>query len=661
MKKTRGIDRMKKTLLDYNFPEELKQMNSRDLELLSYEIRDFLIEKVSKNGGHLASNLGVVELTIALHKVFDSPKDKLIWDVGHQSYVHKILTGRAGSFDGLRKFNGLSGFPKRDESIHDTFDAGHSSNSISAAMGYAAARDLQGLDHSVVAVIGDGALTGGMAYEALNNAGSSHSRMIVILNDNEMSIARNIGGISQHLAKLRASHTYLDLKKQLKKTLKGIPGVGQGIYSSVEHIRDTVKYALSPGGIFEQLGFKYFGPVDGHNIHDLTEILSVAKLMDEPVVIHAITKKGKGYRNAENNPGKFHGIAAFDPTTGNLLSVSEKPSYSSVFGKKLLEMADRDERIVAVSAAMIEATGLGKFSQKHPQRTFDAGIAEAHAVTFAAGLAAGGFRPVVAIYSTFLQRAYDQILIDVCMQKLPVLFAIDRAGNVGADGETHHGVFDLSYLSHMPNMTVLAPKDGKDLEEMMEYAITLPGPCAIRYPRGEAAEVIPIQTEQDGQNTNVKSHGQENEPEWKMEHYASEPDHFFGSRQIIYGLDVELFAVGKMVSVGIAACDLLRNRGIRAGLTNVRFVKPMDTASILAAAERTRALVTLEDNVIAGGYGEAVTKILAENRRDGLRVLNIGWPDRFVEQGSTEELCCKYGLDAEGIAERVCDFLEGKA
>ncbi|MDF3001552.1 MAG: dxs [Bacillota bacterium] len=629
---------MNKTLLDYSFPEELKQMSDRDLELLSYEIRDFLIEKVSKNGGHLASNLGVVELTIALHRVFDSPKDKLIWDVGHQSYVHKILTGRAASFDGLRRFNGLSGFPKREESIHDMFDTGHSSNSISAAMGYAAARDLQGEDYSVVAVIGDGALTGGMAYEALNNAGSSHSRMIVILNDNEMSIAKNIGGISQHLAKLRASHTYLDLKKQLKRTLKGIPGVGEGLYNSVEHIRDTVKYALSPGGIFEQLGFKYFGPVDGHNLHDLTEILSAAKLMDEPVLIHAITKKGKGYRNAENNPGKFHGIAAFDPTTGNLASVSEKPSYSSVFGKKLLQMADRDDRIVAVSAAMIEATGLGKFSQKYPQRIFDAGIAEAHAVTFAAGLAAGGYRPVVAIYSTFLQRAYDQILIDVCMQKLPVLFAIDRAGNVGSDGETHHGVFDLSYLSHMPNMTVLAPKDGRELEEMMEYAMTLSGPCAIRYPRGEAPEITPA----DGDELEKQKD-------------------FFGSRSILKGQDVELFAVGKMVSVGTEVCELLRKRGIQAGLTNARFIKPIDSDSILAVAKQTGKLVTLEDNVLEGGYGSAVTQVLAEKRMNRVEILNIGWPDRFVEQGSTEELCCKYGLDAESIAERVCDFLEGKA
>ncbi len=625
---------MKKTILDYQFPEDLKMMSERDLELLTYEIRDFLIDKVSKSGGHLASNLGVVEVTTALHKVFESPKDKMVWDVGHQSYVHKILTGRASCFDGLRCLNGISGFPKREESIHDMFDTGHSSNSISAAMGYAAARDLDGDDYAVIAIIGDGALTGGMAYEALNNAGASQSKMIVILNDNEMSISKNIGGISQHLSKLRASQTYLDFKKQLKKTLKGIPGVGEGLYNGFEHIRDSVKYAIVPGAIFEQLGFKYFGPVDGHNIHDLIEVLSFAKLMEGPVLIHAITKKGKGYRNAEANPGKFHGIGAFDPTTGNVLGESTNMSYSMIFGNKLVQLANDNSKIVAVSAAMTDATGLGKFAQKYPDRAFDAGIAEAHAVTFAAGLAASGYKPVVAIYSTFLQRAYDQILIDVCMQNLPVIFAIDRAGNVGADGETHHGVFDLSYLSHMPNMTVLAPKDGKELAAMMDYALTLDGPCAIRYPKGEAIE---------------------------CSDEISCPVIDGTSERLHYGNDVELFAVGKMVSVGIEACKKLKSRGIEAGLTNVRFVKPYDRESILAAAEKTKKLVTLEDNVLDGGYGAIVNRLLAEEGKRDVRVLNIGWPDKFIEQGSTTELFLKYGLDSESIAERVCDFLEGKA
>jgi len=625
---------MKKTILDYQFPEDLKTMSERDLELLTYEIRDFLIEKVSKNGGHLASNLGVVELTIALHKVFESPKDKMVWDVGHQSYVHKVLTGRAPCFDGLRCLNGISGFPKREESIHDMFDTGHSSNSISAAMGYAAARDLDGDDYSVIAIIGDGALTGGMAYEALNNAGSSQSKMIVVLNDNEMSISKNIGGISQHLSKLRASQTYLDFKKQLKKTLKGIPGVGEGLYNGFEHLRDSLKYAIVPGAIFEQLGFKYFGPIDGHNIHDLVEVLSFARMMEGPVLIHAITKKGKGYRNAETNPGKFHGIGAFDPTTGNVLTKSENLSFSTIFGNKLVQMANDHSKIVAVSAAMIDATGLGKFMQKYPDRIFDAGIAEAHAVTFAAGLAASGYRPVVAIYSTFLQRAYDQILIDVCMQNLPVIFAIDRAGNVGSDGETHHGVFDLSYLSQMPNMTVLAPKDGKELADMMEYALTLKGPCAIRYPRGEAIDCTaemgcPVI---DGTSERLQN-----------------------------GKDVELFAVGKMVPIALEACEKLRSRGVEAGLTNVRFVKPLDRASILSATEKVKKLVTLEDNILEGGYGSIVNGLLAEEGRLDVKVLNIGWPGQFIEQGSTEELFQKYGLDSESIAERVCGFLEGTA
>ena len=625
---------MKKTILDYQFPEDLNMMNERDLELLTYEIRDFLIEKVSKNGGHLASNLGVVELTIALHKVFDSPKDKIVWDVGHQSYVHKILTGRAGSFDGLRQLNGISGFPKRSESDHDMFDTGHSSNSISAAMGYATARDLDGDDYSVMAVIGDGALTGGMAYEALNNAGSSKSKMIVVLNDNEMSIGKNIGGISQHLSKLRASHAYLDFKKQLKKTLKGIPGVGEGLYSGMEHIRDSVKFAIVPGAIFEQLGFKYFGPVDGHNIHDLIEVLSLAKMMDGPVLIHAMTKKGKGYRNAEMNPGKYHGIGAFDPTTGNVLDQNGKMNYSQIFGNKMVQLANDDPKIVAVSAAMIEATGLGKFAQKYPGRIFDAGIAEEHAVTFAAGLAAGGYKPVVAIYSTFLQRAYDQILIDVCMQNLPVLFAIDRAGNVGADGETHHGIFDLSYLSHMPNLTILSPKDGKELADMMEYALKLNGPCAIRYPRGEAhdCQSAICSPQIDGKSERLRN-----------------------------GSEVELFTVGKMVSIGIEVCKKLKSRGIDAGLTNVRFVKPFDKDAVLSAADNAGILVTLEDNVLEGGFGAMVNRFLADKNRLNIRILNIGWPDQFIEQGSTSELFEKYGLDAESIAERVCGFLEGKA
>lgn len=625
---------MKNSLLDYNFPDDLKEMSERELDLLSYEIRDFLIEKVSKTGGHLASNLGVVELSIALHKVFESPKDKIIWDVGHQSYVHKILTGRASCFDSLRCFEGLSGFPKRAESPHDMFDTGHSSNSISAALGYAAARDLKGEDHSVISVIGDGALTGGMAYEALNNAGSSKSKVIVILNDNEMSISQNIGGMSQHLNKLRASQTYLDLKKQLKKRIKGIPGVGDGLYSGMEHLRDSVKYAIVPGAIFEELGFKYFGPEDGHNIHDLINMLSLAKMMDGPVLIHLITKKGKGYRNAESNPAKFHGVGPFEPTTGNVLSSSDKPSYSQVFGNKMVQLAQDDPRIVAISASMVDATGLGKFATRFPERIFDTGIAEPHAVTFAAGLAAQGLKPVVAIYSTFLQRAYDQIVIDVCMQNLPVTFAVDRAGCVGQDGETHNGVFDLSYFAHMPNMTVLAPKDGKELAAMLEYALNLNGPCAIRYPRGDAHE---CSLERSGKLLD-------------------------GTSELLCpGKDVMLLAVGKMVSVGEEVCTKLKAKGIDAGLINVRFVKPLDEESILRAAKEVKQIVTLEDNTIEGGFGMQVAALLQKKGIADAKLQVIGWPDQFIEQGSTEELFQKYGLDAASIAERVCDFFERKA
>lgn len=626
---------MKYNLLGRDLPNDLKYMDEKQLELLSYEIRDFLIEKLTKTGGHVASNLGVVELSIALHTVFESPKDKIIWDVGHQSYVHKILTGRAENFDGLRSFGGMSGFPKREESPHDMFDTGHSSNSISAAMGFAVARDLKDEDHSVVAVIGDGALTGGMAYEGLNNAGSAKSRMIVIVNDNEMSISKNIGGMSQHLSKLRASRGYLDFKKQLKKTLKGIPAVGQGLYSGLEHIRDTVKYAVVPGAIFEELGFKYFGPIDGHNIHDLLEALHVAKVMREPVLLHVITKKGKGYRNAEANPGKFHGIGPFNSETGNVLSSSGNLSYSNVFGNKLVQLATEDSNIVAISAAMIEGTGLEKFSKQFPNRIFDAGIAEAHAVTFAAGLALNGFRPVVAIYSTFLQRAYDQILIDVCMQNLPVIFAIDRSGIVGADGETHHGIFDLSYLGHMPNMTVLAPKDGKELAEMLAYATTLDGPCAIRYPRGQATNQCDMVKATTPINGRV---------EWIEE-----------------GKDLTILAVGNMVSIGMEVREKLRLRGIEAGLVNARFMKPIDEEGILALASQTKCMVTLEDNVLDGGFGSKVEMLLAEQATGQIKIKAIGWPDQFIEHGNNHELFEKYRLDSESIAERVCDFFEGKA
>ena len=483
---------MKKNICDYDFPGELKQMSEKELDLLTYSIRDFLIENVAKTGGHLASNLGVVELTIALHKSFDCPKDKIIWDVGHQAYVHKILTGRAKDFSTLRQFGGLSGFPKTCESPYDCFNTDHSTTSISAAAGMAAARDLKGEKHETIAVIGDGSLTGGMAYEALNNIGASKSKVIVVLNDNGMSISPNIGGVSNHLDSLRTSKGYLSVKKFIKNKIAAIPSVGKGIARGLADIKNDIKYSMMDYGgvLFEELGFTYFGPVDGHDITKLCDAFERAKMLNEPVLIHVITKKGKGYRNAEKAPGRFHGIEPFDPETGEVLNKPKRPTYSKLMGEHLVSLARKDERIVAITAAMGEATGLGAFAREFPDRYFDVGIAEQHAVTFAAGLAKEGMRPFVCIYSSFLQRAYDQMIHDVCMQKLPVTFMIDRAGVVGADGETHNGVFDLSYLNPMPNMTVLVPPYDKALTDCMDFALELDGPCAIRYPKGEVLEPV---------------------------------------------------------------------------------------------------------------------------------------------------------------------------
>jgi len=622
---------MKKTLIEHNFPDDIRNMSPNELELLSYEIREFLLDQLSKTGGHLASNLGVVELTIALHKVFKSPYDKLIWDVGHQCYVHKLLTGRASRFATIRQLGGLSGFPKREESEHDCFNTGHSSTSISLAAGFAAARDQNHEKHSVVAIIGDGALTGGLAYEALNNLGASKSKVIIILNDNEMSISKNTGGISQHLSKLRMSRTYIDIKKQVKNTIKNIPGVGKGLYSGIGHIKDSVKYAIVNGAFFEELGFRYFGPVDGHNISDLIEIFSLAKDVEESVVIHTITQKGKGYKNAENNPNHFHGIGPFDVTTGASLSKGNGISFSNVFGNKLIHLADNDSKIIAISAAMIEGVGLAAFKERFPDRTFDVGIAEAHAVTFAAGMAQQGLKPVVAIYSTFLQRAYDQILSDVCMQKLPVVFAIDRAGIVGNDGETHHGIFDLSFLNHMPNLTILSPKDDVELEKMMEYALVLDAPCAIRYSKRELTKCpgtvcAEIET-------------------GKSECLSS-------------GKDVEIWALGNMAETAQKTALLLQEKGIDVGFVNARFVKPLDEEGLSQSANRVSTIVTLEDNILKGGFGDEVRKFLAGQGKAKGKLLTLGWPDQFIEHGSIEELLCKYKLDPPSVAERICEFIE---
>jgi 1-deoxy-D-xylulose-5-phosphate synthase len=619
---------MSKKICDYNFPEDLKNMSASELNGLAIDIREFLIEHLSKTGGHLASNLGVVELTLAIHKIFDSPIDKIIWDVGHQSYVHKILTGRANGFTTLRQMDGLSGFPKTAESEHDIFDTGHASNSLSIAAGLAKARDLSGGIHQTVAIIGDGALTGGLAYEGLNNIGGTKSRVIVILNDNGMSISKNIGAVSRHLNKVRVSTGYYKFKTKVRGWTRAIPGIGEGIYSGIQHFRDMIKYAIVDGVIFEQMGFTYMGPMDGHNVQTLIDSMELAKQAKGPVIIHVLTEKGKGYKNAEMFPGKFHGTGPFDPATGCSVKSSDEPTYSEVFGNHLIALAAQDPKIVAITAAMTDGTGLTGFACEYPDRIFDVGIAEGHAVTFAAGLAAGGNKPFVAIYSTFLQRSYDQILIDVCLQNLPVIFAIDRAGNVGADGETHHGLFDISFLRSMPNLTILAPRDGQELEEMMDYALTLEGPCAIRYPRGVSRNLP----------------------------YSRTPI-FEGAEQLESGTDITIWAVGNMVGTAIEVKSILKEKGFHVSLVNPRFIKPIDIDKLIKTANETPWLVTIEDNVVLGGFGEQVAAILKEKDVQA-KVLNIGWPDRFIEHGSCEELNTMYRLDSTSIAERIQESIE---
>lgn len=620
---------MKKNICDYDFPGELKQMSEKELDLLTYSIRDFLIENVAKTGGHLASNLGVVELTIALHKSFDCPKDKIIWDVGHQAYVHKILTGRAKDFSTLRQFGGLSGFPKTCESPYDCFNTGHSTTSISAAAGMAAARDLKGEKHETIAVIGDGSLTGGMAYEALNNIGASKSKVIVVLNDNGMSISPNIGGVSNHLDSLRTSKGYLSVKKFIKNKIATIPSVGKGIARGLADIKNDIKYSMMDYGgvLFEELGFTYFGPVDGHDITKLCDAFERAKMLNEPVLIHVITKKGKGYRNAEKAPGRFHGIEPFDPETGEVLNKPRRPTYSKLMGEHLVSLARKDERIVAITAAMGEATGLGAFAREFPDRYFDVGIAEQHAVTFAAGLAKEGMRPFVCIYSSFLQRAYDQMIHDVCMQKLPVTFMIDRAGVVGADGETHNGVFDLSYLNPMPNMTVLVPPYDKALTDCMDFALELDGPCAIRYPKGEVLE--PVQNRVCGMM------------------FSPAPK---------TAARIELIGIGRMAETAHEVCNILSARGIQAVCEETVFAKPIEER-FYKDIEPNTLIVTIEDNVVKGGFGEALRAQLDAYQK----IMNFGWPDTFIEQGTFKELTDKYGLSADTIAERICEALERKA
>lgn len=617
-----------------NSPADLKMLTLEEIKLLAGEIRQLIIDVVSKNGGHLAPNLGVVELTLALHKVFTTPKDKIIWDVGHQSYIHKILTGRKEIFPTLRQYKGMSGFPKRKESEHDAFGTGHSSTSISAALGMAVARDLKGEDNNVIAVIGDGSMTGGMAFEALNNAGDLHKKMIVILNDNEMSISKNVGAMSQYLCDLRTGETYNKIKRDVEGWLKGLD-FGSDVLSAIERVKGSVKYLMVPSSVFEELGFKYLGPIDGHDLNKLLEVLEAAKYVNGPVLVHVITKKGKGYEPAEISPNKFHGTGPFEIATGKKISDPNAPiTYTEIFGKTLTELAEANEKIVAITAAMPDGTGLNKFADQYPQRFLDVGIAEQHAVTAAAGMAAEGLKPVVAVYSTFLQRAYDSVLHDICMQNLPVTLCLDRAGIVGDDGYTHHGVFDYAYLRSMPQMAIMAPKDENELRHMLNTALNFDGPITIRYPRGsgvgvdcsEVLQQLPI-----------------------------------GKGEVLReGEDVCLLAIGSMVAVALQAADVLVEQGIKAGVINLRFAKPLDEELLVQAAQQYSKLVTLEEGVVAGGVGSAVLELL--NNKGLLQttqVLNLGIPDEFVPHGDKKYLFRDIGLDLDSIIDKITALVKG--
>ena len=622
-----------RNILDWiDNPRQLKELSPVELETLAMELRRFIITNVAKTGGHLAPSLGVVDLTVALHRVFNCPQDKIVWDVGHQAYAHKILTGRRELFPTLRQKNGITGVPNRGESPYDSFGVGHSSTSISAALGMAIARDLSGAKNHVIAVIGDGALTGGEAFEALNHAGDLGKKLIVILNDNEMSIERNVGAMSEYLAKIRTAPQYHRAKKDLEGILRSIPRIGDTVLKTAEHIKDSVRTFLVPGGLFEEMGYTYVGPIDGHNIRLLLEVLEQAKQMKGPVLLHVLTKKGKGYLPAEIEPDKFHGIGRFDLITGEVQKKSGQAiSYTAVFSKTLIELAKKDENIVAVTAAMPAGTGLKAFGEVFPERMLDVGIAEQHAVTMAAGLAAEGKRPVVALYSTFAQRAYDQILHDVCLQNLPVVFGLDRAGLVGEDGATHHGVFDFSYLRPLPHMTIMAPKDENELRRMLATALALPGPAAVRYPRGSGLgvslddEIIPVPV---GKAEVLRKGGQ-----------------------------VAFLAIGNMVDNALQAAAILAKAGIEATVINARFVKPLDTDLLRQLAGQMELLVTMEENVLAGGFGSAILEFLTDARLTKPAVLRLGLPDQFIEQGTVSQLQEMYNLSPATAAAAVQKFL----
>ncbi|SNB45298.1 1-deoxy-D-xylulose-5-phosphate synthase [Geobacter sp. DSM 9736] len=609
-------------------PQSLKALSPRELQALAQELRQEIIATCAANGGHLAPSLGVVELTLALHRVFESPQDRIVWDVGHQAYAHKLLTGRRERFATLRTFGGISGFPKRAESPHDVFDVGHSSTSISAALGMAAARDLKGGRNKVVAVIGDGSMTGGVAYEGLNHAGHLNKDLVVILNDNEMSIAENVGALSNFLSRSITSEFVHKIKKDVEGFLEGLDGLGRGMLKVAKRAEESLKGLFTPGMLFEAFGFEYIGPIDGHDIEELTRTLENVRRFDDAVLIHVLTRKGKGYSPAEENPSLFHGVGPFEVSSGKILKgKGGAASYTAVFGDTMKKIAADDDRIVAITAAMPDGTGLAGFGKDYPERFFDVGIAEQHGVTFAAGLAAGGLRPVFAVYSSFLQRAYDQVFHDVCLQNLPVTFAIDRAGVVGSDGPTHHGVFDLSYLRHLPNMILMAPKDENELQHMLFTAVNGNGPAAVRYPRGNGYGV-PL----DQQLHQVP----------------------LGKGEMLRGgSDATILAVGTMVRPSLEAAAILAGEGIEVSVCNARFIKPLDSELILAEARRTGVLCTVEENVLQGGFGSAVLELLEEAEMPGVRVARLGYPDRYVEQGEQPELRSIYGLDTGGIASAV--------
>jgi 1-deoxy-D-xylulose-5-phosphate synthase len=617
-------------------PSDLKHLSISELKVLARELRETIIKNVSINGGHLSSSLGVVELTIALHFVFNSPLDKIIWDVGHQCYSHKILTGRYERFSTLRKYKGISGFPKRKESEHDVFGTGHSSTSISAGLGIIEGRDKNKKDFKVIAVIGDGAMSSGLAFEGLNNAGHLKKDLIVILNDNEMSISRNVGALSAYLNRILTGELYQKFKKETKSFLEGIPKLGEKAAKIAQRTEEMLKGFFLPGIIFEELGFNYVGPIDGHNIELLIETFKRIKTTSSPILIHVVTKKGKGYEFSEKNPSSFHGVGPFRIETG-LPMTGGYPTYSEVFGNILTDLADKDEKIIAISAAMKEGTGLEHFADKYPDRFYDVGIAEQHAVTFAAGLATQGLKPVVAIYSTFLQRAYDQIVHDVCLQNLPVVFAIDRAGIVGEDGPTHNGLLDLSYLRHIPNIVVMAPKNDFELRAMLELALKRNGPSAIRYPRGK---IQPSAIRQS------------------MIHRQSPVTFDIGEWEILKtGDDIAFIAMGNCVYSALSVAKRIEKEGISAMVVNARFIKPLDQNLLISVTSRIKRIITIEENALAGGFGSAVLEFLNDAELPNVKIHRIGLPDEFIDQGQQDQLRKKYGLDEEGIYQAVLSFL----